>query len=145
MELALKEAEKAAARDEVPIGCVITNDGAIIGRAHNQCEMLTDPTAHAEMIAITQAAEAMGEQRLVNATAYVTIEPCPMCASALVLARVKRLVFGAADEKMGGVVSKYQIPLEKKLNHTIDITQGVLEQPARELMQTFFQARRDKE
>lgn len=142
MALALREAHKAATEDEVPVGCIIVHAGKVVGRAHNQCETLNDPTAHAEMLAITQATEAVGDQRLVEATVYVTLEPCPMCASALTLARVKRLVFGAADAKMGGVVSKYRIPTERKLNHAIDVVEGVCEEECRLLLQEFFRAKR---
>lgn len=142
MGLALREAHKAAAEDEVPVGCIIVHAGKVVGRAHNQCETLNDPTAHAEMLAITQATEAVGDQRLVEATVYVTLEPCPMCASALTLARVKRLVFGAADAKMGGVVSQYRIPTERKLNHVIDVVEGVCEEESRLLLQEFFRAKR---
>ena len=109
MQEALKEAEKAFEKDEVPVGCVIVHKGRIIGRAHNQIKLLKDPTAHAEMIAITQAASALGNERLLDSTAYVTIEPCAMCAGAIVLGRVKKLVFGASDPRTGAFGSKVNI------------------------------------
>ncbi|MBI4974689.1 MAG: nucleoside deaminase, partial [Candidatus Omnitrophica bacterium] len=125
MSEALKEAQKAFEEDEVPVGAIIVHKGRVIGKAHNQIKLLKDPTAHAEMIAITQAASYLGNERLLNTTAYVTIEPCTMCAGALILARVKRLVFGASDPKTGAFGSRLDIN-NKRLNHKIGITKGVL-------------------
>ena len=142
MKLALREAAKARDLDEVPVGCVIVHQGKVIARAHNQCETLTDPTAHAEMIAITQAVAAMEAQRLTECSLFVTLEPCPMCASALVLARIQRIVFGAEDVKMGGTVSRYRIPTEGRLNHVIAVEGGVMAEDARALLQQFFRAKR---
>lgn len=142
MQMALKEAEAAAVEGEVPVGAVITRDGRILGRAHNQRETLTDPTAHAEIIAITQAAGALEAWRLEGATMYVTLEPCPMCAGALVLARVKRLVYGAADPKAGACGTLYNIVCDERLNHRLEVTAGVLADESRELLQTFFRKRR---
>ena len=142
MNQALVEAGYALEEDEVPIGCVIVHEGRIIGRAHNQRERLHDPTAHAEMIAITQAAEALGRWRLTGCTVYVTLEPCPMCAGALVLARIDRLVFGPRDEKAGACGTLYNIAADDRLNHRIEVTSGVLAAEATELLQDFFRRRR---
>ncbi len=144
MSEAVKEAQKAFEADEVPVGAVIVHKGRIIGRAHNQIKLLKDPTAHAEMIAITQAAAYMENERLCDATAYVTIEPCPMCAGALVLARIKRLVFGAADPKTGAGGSVFNIVASKKLNHRIKVKNGVLGNECAELLRYFFAEKREK-
>jgi tRNA(adenine34) deaminase len=121
----------------VPIGAVIVYRGKIIGRSHNQIRLLKDPTAHAEMIAITQAASYLGSERLINTTVYVTVEPCAMCAGALILARVKRLVFGAFDPKTGAFGSKTDIN-KLKLNHKISVTKGVLGEDSSVLLKEFF-------
>ena len=142
MTEALKEAALAAGEGEVPVGCVIVHEGRIIGRAHNQREQLNDPTAHAEMIAVTQAAAALGTWRLNNCTVYVTIEPCPMCAGALVLARVARLVFGARDDKAGACGTLYNIVRDDRLNHRVEITEDVLADEAAALLKDFFRRRR---
>jgi len=142
MTEALKEARLAFEENEVPVGCVIVHDGRIIGRAHNQRERLNDPTAHAEMIAITQASAALESWRLTGCTVYVTIEPCPMCAGALVLARVDRLVFGARDDKAGACGTLYNIATDERLNHRIDVTEGVLADEAATLLRDFFLRKR---
>ena len=142
MTEALKEARLAADENEVPVGCVIVHDGRIIGRAHNQREQLNDPTAHAEMIAVTQAAAALESWRLTGCTVYVTLEPCPMCAGALVLARVKRLVFGARDEKAGACGTLCNLVQDDRLNHQVDITEDVLADEAAALLREFFRKRR---
>ena len=142
MTEALKEAALAAGEGEVPVGCVIVHEGRIIGRAHNQREQLNDPTAHAEMIAVTQAAAALGTWRLNNCTVYVTIEPCPMCAGALVLARVARLVFGARDDKAGACGTLYNIVRDDRLNHRMEITEDILADEAAALLKDFFRRRR---
>lgn len=142
MAEALRQAMTALEDDEVPVGAVIVQDGRVIGRAHNQRERLGDPTAHAEMIAITQAAEHVGNWRLEGCTMYVTLEPCPMCAGAIVLARLPRLVFGARDPKAGAVGSIYDIPRDPKLNHTVDVTGGVLEQECGDILTEFFRRKR---
>ena len=139
---ALKEAAKAFEADEVPVGAVIVHDGKIIGRAHNQIKLLKDPTAHAEMIAITQAASYLGNERLINTAIYVTIEPCAMCAGALVLARVKRLVYGASDPKAGACGSVANIANNKKLNHRIKAKKGILEKDCAWLLKEFFKKKR---
>jgi len=142
MRMALREAEAAAVEGEVPVGAVIVKEGRILGRAHNQREILSDPTAHAEMIAVTQAAQALEAWRLEGATIYVTLEPCPMCAGALVQARMKRLVYGAADPKAGACGTLYNIVCDERLNHRLEVTAGVLADEARELLQAFFQKKR---
>ncbi len=142
MRLALKQAGLAADRDEVPVGAVILHQGRLIGQAHNQVELLKDPTAHAEMIAITQAASALGDWRLTDTVLYVTKEPCPMCAGAIVLARVPLVVWGMPDPLRGGAVSVFNILQSSGLNHRADYIAGVLEEECRELMQGFFRKRR---
>ena len=145
MSEALKEAEKAFDSDEVPVGAVIVHEGKIIARAHNQIKLLKDPTAHAEMIAITQAASYLANERLINTTMYVTIEPCSMCAGALVLARVKRMVYGADDPKTGACGSVFNIIDNRKLNHRIKVTKGVLEKECVGLLREFFSKKRSAE
>jgi len=144
MALALREAALALERDEVPVGAVIVRDGRVIGRAHNQRELLGDPTAHAEMIAITQAAEDVGNWRLEGCTMYVTLEPCAMCAGAVVLARLPRLVFGARDPKAGAVGTLYDIPRDPRLNHAVEVTSGILEQECSEILTEFFRRKRGR-
>ena len=139
---ALKEAEKALEASEVPVGAVIIHQGRIIARAHNQRETLRDPTAHAEMIALTQAAAALDRWRLTGCTLYVTLEPCTMCAGAMVLARLDRLVFGAEDPKAGAVGSLYNVPRDMRLNHRLEVTSGVLAAASGEILQRFFQEKR---
>lgn len=142
MGLALDEAKKAYAIGEVPIGAVIVKDGEVIAAAHNLRETGHDATAHAEVMAIRQACEKIGHWRLTGATLYVTIEPCPMCAGALVMSRVARLVYGAADYKAGAVESLFNITNHSGLNHRIEVTAGVREEECRSLMKGFFRERR---
>ena len=144
MREALRAAEAGLARDEVPVGCVIIHGGRIIGRAHNQREMLHDPTAHAEMIAITQAAEALTSWRLAGCTLYVTLEPCPMCAGAMVLARIDRLVYGAADPKAGAVESIFRLLDDERLNHRVEVTAGVLAEECGAVLSEFFASKRGR-
>ena len=141
MRLALKEAEKALEEDEVPVGTVIVHEGHIIARAHNQRERLKDPTAHAEMIAITQAAAHLENWRLEGATLYVTKEPCIMCAGAMVQARLTSLVFGAFDEKGGACGSVVNLVEEPRFNHQVRVTGGVLAEESAVLLREFFQER----
>jgi len=141
MSEAIKEAKKAFEAEEVPVGAVIVHDGKIIARAHNQIRLLKDPTAHAEIIAITQAAAHLGNERLLNTTMYVTIEPCAMCGGALILARVKRLVFGADDPKTGAFGSALDIN-KKRLNHKISVTKGVSKDASASLLKEFFRKKR---
>jgi tRNA(adenine34) deaminase len=142
MQDALRQAMKAYEADEVPVGAVVVREGAVIARAWNQVELLKDATAHAEMIALTAAEAAVGDWRLTDCTLYVTKEPCPMCAGALVHCRVDRVVFGAADPKggaAGGAMNLLQFPT---LNHACEITPGVMEPDCRILLQRFFQEKR---
>ena len=141
MSEALKEAEKAFESDEVPVGAIIVHKGKIIAKAHNQTRLLKDPTAHAEMIAITQAASYLENERLPATTLYVTIEPCVMCAGALVLARVERVCFGAPDPKTGAFGSVLDINRIKS-NHKISVTKGVLEEECALVIQEFFKKKR---
>ncbi len=145
MSAAMKEAEEAYKRNEVPVGAVIVKDDAIIARAHNQVEMLQDPTAHAEIIAIGAAANHLGSWRLNGCTLYVTLEPCPMCAGAIVLSRLNRIVFGCFDQKMGACSTLYNIVQDERLNHRVEIISGVLEEDARILLREFFVKKRADE
>ena len=142
MRLALQEAEQALAEDEVPVGAVIVHEGRVIGSAHNQREQLHDPTAHAEMIAITQAAEARGSWRLDECTLYVTLEPCPMCAGAILQARIPTVVYGATDPKAGAVHTLYHLLDDPRLNHRCLIVSGVLAEPCGAILTRFFQKQR---
>ena len=165
MRQALRQAVLAAEDGEVPTGCVIVNRmarppdclavgaarppdwlpvGAVIGRAHNQVERLKDPTAHAEMIAITQAAEALRDWRLTDTVLYVTKEPCAMCAGAIVLARIPTVVFGASDPQRGGAVSVFNILNHPALNHRCEVISGILANECRALLQDFFRSRRSE-
>jgi tRNA(adenine34) deaminase len=144
MAEALREARKALEADEVPVGCLLVHDGRIVGRAHNQRETLHDPTAHAEMIAITQAAEALQSWRLTGCTLYVTLEPCAMCAGAMVLGRIDRLVYGATDPKAGAVESVFRILDEPRLNHRAPVTKGVLAEECGAILSEFFRAKRNR-
>jgi tRNA(adenine34) deaminase len=142
MRMALSEARAALAEEEVPIGAVIVHEDRVIASAHNQREQLRDPTAHAEMIAITQAALALGGWRLSGCTLYVTLEPCPMCAGAILQARVDTLVYGATDPKAGAVHTLYQLLSDPRLNHRPQIVSGVLMDPCGEILTRFFQTQR---
>ncbi|MCH8046906.1 MAG: nucleoside deaminase [Planctomycetes bacterium] len=142
MEAALKQAEQAADVDEVPVGAVIVCDQRVIAAAHNQRETLKDPTAHAEMIAITQAAEALSSWRLEGCTLYVTLEPCPMCAGATVQARIPTVIYGAADPKAGAVDSLYQMLRDERLNHRPVTLSGVLADRCGAILTKFFQRQR---
>ena len=142
MQEAIKLARIAAEKDEVPVGAVVTHKNKIISRAYNQVEMLKDPTAHAEMLAITQAANYLSSKWLQECTLYVTIEPCSMCAGALVLARIKRICFGANDPKTGACGSVTNIAHHKKLNHRIEIKKEVLQQECAALLSEFFRKKR---
>jgi len=143
MEMALQEAEAAAQEDEVPIGAVIVSfEQGVIARAHNQREQLIDPTAHAEMIAITQAAQALRSWRLENCALYVTLEPCPMCAGAIVLARLPLVVYGTADPKAGACDTLYQIASDPRLNHRAQVVRGVLADHCSAMLSDFFAEKR---
>jgi len=142
MRLALSEAEQATRHGDVPIGAVIVLNGEVIAAAGNERELRRSPVAHAEMIAIEQAAAVMGSWRLLNTVLYVTLEPCPMCAGAIVQARIPRLVYGAADEKAGAAGTLYNICQDDRLNHCLDMTSGLLADESAALLRQFFQARR---
>lgn len=143
MEMALEEAALAADEDEVPIGAVIVSlQQGVIARAHNQRERLHDPTAHAEMIAITQAANALQSWRLENCVLYVTLEPCPMCAGAIVLARLPYVVYGAADPKAGACHTLYQITNDPRLNHRCQVVPGVWAERCGQVLSSFFAGKR---
>jgi tRNA(adenine34) deaminase len=142
MRMALVEAEAALAENEVPVGAIIISQERVVAAAHNQREQLRDPTAHAEMVAITQAAESLGSWRLEGCTLYVTLEPCPMCAGAILQARIPRVVYGALDPKAGAVESLFQLLSDRRLNHTCQVLGGVLAQPCGEILTRFFQTQR---
>jgi tRNA(adenine34) deaminase len=142
MERAVELARIAAAAGEVPVGALITIDGRVIAEAHNEREAAGDPTAHAELLAIARASKVVGRWRLTGSVLYVTLEPCPMCAGAMVNARIDRLVFGALDPKAGAVRTLYRIADDPRLNHRLDVTGGVLEEPCAEVLRAFFRERR---
>lgn len=142
MGFALAEAQLAARLGEVPIGAIVVFDRQIVGCGHNQPIRLNDPTAHAEILALRQAAEKVGNYRLTGATLYVTIEPCAMCAGAIVNARIKRVVYGAAEVRAGAVESVFQICTNSSLNHRVEVTSGIRKEECRHLMQSFFRQRR---
>ncbi|HET6475764.1 MAG TPA: tRNA adenosine(34) deaminase TadA [Thermoleophilia bacterium] len=142
MRLALRQAERAAGHGDVPIGAVVVLDGEVIASAGNERELRKSPVAHAEMIAIEEAAAYMGSWRLLNTVIYVTLEPCPMCAGAIVQARIPHLVYGATDEKAGAAGTLYNVCQDARLNHTLEITSGVLADESAGLLRQFFQARR---
>jgi tRNA(adenine34) deaminase len=144
MKVALKEAERAFDMGEVPIGAVVVRGEQIVGRGHNMVEKLNDPTAHAEMLAITAACETLGTKWLQGCTLYVTLEPCPMCAGAIVWARLDRLVFGAFVEKAGSASTLYYIPRDGRLNHQVELLSGVEAEHAAGLLLAFFKKRREK-
>lgn len=138
MKFALQEAQRAFNENEVPVGAVIVHEGKIIGKGYNQIEKLQDPTAHAEMIAITAAANHLQSRRLENCTLYVTLEPCPMCAGAIVLARIPTLVFGSHDSKAGACGTLYNLVEDNKLNHRVHVVSGVCDRESEELLKGFF-------
>lgn len=139
----MKEAEKAALEGEVPVGAVIVKDGEIIARGHNQNETLKDPTAHAEIMALRQAGAVLGGWRLPGCEMYVTVEPCSMCAGAIVWARIQKLYIGAMDPKAGACGSVFNIPQEQKLNHYVEIETGIMEQECSRIMKDFFKKLRN--
>jgi len=145
MGLALEEAQKAYLLGEVPVGAVIFKAGKVIGRGHNQKETLGDPTAHAEISAIREAARHEGTWRILEATMYVTLEPCPMCAGAIVLARIPHLVIGVADPRTGSCGSVFDITRDARLNHRVNVVYGIRENECRELLERFFEELRNRE
>jgi len=144
MGLAIREAKKAGARDEVPIGAVIVRDGLVLGRGYNLREKSLDPTSHAEMTAIRRAAKKAANWRLLGATLYVTLEPCPMCMGAILLARLERVVFGCHDPKAGAAGSLFDLSDDARLNHRLELTSGVRREECAELLSSFFAALRQK-
>lgn len=144
MKEALKEAEKALSIDEVPVGAVIEKDGIIVGRGHNMTETTKDPTAHAEIIAIKEAAKALGGWRLLGCQMYVTTEPCSMCAGATVLARINKVFIGTLDRKTGACGSLMNILQDERLNHFVQIETGIMQRQCEEIMKTFFKKLRKK-
>lgn len=142
MRLALDEAREAIAHDDVPIGAVVVRDGEPVAAAHNERELRRDPTAHAEVLALRAASEVLGTWRLSGCTLYVTLEPCPMCAGAAVLARLDRIVYGPQDPKAGAAYSLYNIVQDPRLNHQIDVVPDVLSEECADLLTTFFKNRR---
>lgn len=143
MQLALERARLAPALGEVPIGAVLVLDGQVLAQVHNFREVWQDPTAHAEVVAIREAATRLGTWRLTGTTLYVTIEPCSMCAGAIIQSRITRLVFGAKDPKAGACGSVFNLPDERRLNHKVQVLGGVLERESQDLIQTFFRRLRD--
>lgn len=142
MVLALAEAREALEHDDVPIGAVVILDGEVIGRGHNRREVDADPSAHAEVVAIRDAAQTLGRSRLDGAVLVTTLEPCPMCAGAIWLARIDRVIFGAYDPKAGALVSLYELGNDPRLNHNFEVTGGVSETECGALLKDFFKARR---
>ena len=142
MRLALAEAESAVKHDDVPVGAVVVKDGEVIAVARNERELRADPTAHAELLALRAASEKLGSWRLAGCTLYVTLEPCPMCAGALVLARVARLVYGPADPKAGAAYSLYNVVQDPRLNHQMEVTPGVLSEECAAVLGAFFAGKR---
>ena len=142
MQQALAQAEAARTVDEVPVGAVIVREGVVLAAAYNERERLRDPTAHAEMIAITQAAAAVGSWRLDECTLYVTLEPCPMCAGAIQQARLKQLVYGAEDPKAGAVCSLFRLLDDQRLNHQVEVLGGVLAEQCGKVLSDFFEHKR---
>jgi tRNA(adenine34) deaminase len=142
MQMAYREAQQAAEENEVPVGAIVTHEDRVIGSAHNQREQLRDPTAHAEMIAITQAAEALSDWRLDGCVLYVTLEPCPMCAGAILQARIPLVVYGAADPKAGAVHSLFTLLNDHRLNHRSQSVPSVMAEPCGEILSRFFQEQR---
>lgn len=142
MKEALLEAEKAEQQGEVPVGAIVVHNGQIVGRGFNQRESLLDPTAHAEILALRNASQQLQRWRLTACTLYVTLEPCPMCAGALVNARIDRLVFGACDPKAGSSGSLYNIPCDERLNHRMEVVGGILAEEASQQLRNFFRKRR---
>ena len=142
MTLALEQASLAFQKGEVPVGALITLGGEILAMSHNSSISMNDPSAHAEILAIREAARILDNYRLINATLYVTLEPCVMCAGAIIQARIQRVVFGAGDPKSGAVVSLYRLLHDKRLNHTVEVTCGVMKDACAEILSRFFHEKR---
>ncbi len=144
MSLALQEAQRAYEQDEVPVGCVIVAEGKVLATAHNACERLHNPTAHAEMLAMERVRELYGREALQGAVLYVTVEPCAMCAGAIWLSRIPRVVYGALEHKTGAVHTLFNVLTHPLLNHQAQVCGGVLEEQCAELMRRFFMGKRSK-
>jgi tRNA(adenine34) deaminase len=142
MRLAIREAERALEHDDVPIGAVVVHEGEVVGAGHNERELRQDPTAHAEIIALREAARTLGSWRLLDSVLYVTLEPCAMCAGAIVLARIPRVVYAAPDPKAGAAGSVLDVLGEPRLNHRPEVAGGLLEEECADLLRSFFQGRR---
>ncbi len=142
MKMALEEAEKAGQRGEVPVGAVLLKGDRVIAKDHNRCIEMSDPTAHAEMLVLRKGGEILKNYRLTEAVVYVTVEPCPMCVSAMVHGRISRLVFGSLEPKHGAVESKFRLLNDDGLNHKVKVDRGILEKECAEILQTFFRDRR---
>ncbi len=142
MTKALEEAQNAYSAGEVPVGAVLVHDGEIISRAHNMPITMNDPSAHAEILALRQAGKMLGNYRLVGAELYVTLEPCIMCAGAIVQSRLSRVIFGARDPKCGAVTSLYSVLADNRLNHQVEVTEGILQEECGEIMSRFFRQKR---
>ncbi len=142
MRLALREAQRAGEHDDVPVGAVVVHDGEVIASGHNERELRQDPTAHAEIIALREAAGRLGSWRILESVLYVTLEPCAMCAGAIVLSRVPRVVFAASDPKAGAAGSVFDLLAEPRLNHRPEVSAGLLAQEAGDLLREFFSGRR---
>jgi tRNA(adenine34) deaminase len=142
MRLALREAERALEHDDIPVGAIVVLDGEVVGTGHNEREVRADPTAHAELIALRDAARALGTWRVLDTVLYVTLEPCAMCAGAIVLARVPRVVFGASDPKAGAAGSVLDVLNEPRLNHRPQVESGLLAEESADLLRSFFASRR---
>ena len=142
MKMAIKEAGQAARSGEVPVGAVLVKGDRVLAEDHNQCIKQSDPTAHAEVLVLRKAGEVLGNYRLNDTVMYVTTEPCPMCLSAMIHARVSRLVFGTLEPKFGAVESRFQLLRENGLNHHVEVTRGILEKECTEILKSFFKNRR---
>lgn len=142
MRLAIREASRALEHDDIPVGAVVVRDGEVVGTGHNERELRADPTAHAEMIALREAARTLGSWRVLDSVLYVTLEPCAMCAGAIILARVPRVVFGTTDPKAGAGGSVLDVMAEPRLNHRPQVQSGLLAEECGDLLRAFFQSRR---
>jgi len=142
MALAIEEALRASREGEVPVGAVLVSEGEVVARNHNRSVSFNDPTAHAEILVLREGASLLGNYRLTGCELYVTIEPCPMCAGAIVHSRLRRLIFGVRDAKGGGVRSLYRLLDDQRMNHQVSVTEGILAERCQEVMQAFFNARR---
>jgi len=142
MKMALEEAQSAYRRGEVPVGAVLVREGVVLAQAHNSPIAHNDPSAHAEMLVLRKAAEITGNYRLAGTELYITLEPCIMCAGAMIHARVERVIFGARDPKFGGVFSLYNVLTDKRLNHQVKITEGILQEECAEIISRFFREKR---